>query len=69
MITASYLKKYSDVLIKSEYIEHEYEYMTHNFHEYEYFKIVLEYRVHRPQVGNIYNYTSIVITKTNKVLK
>ena len=39
------LKKYSDILIKSEYIEYEYEYMTHNFHEYkyEYFKNVLEY--------------------------
>ena len=39
---ASYLKKYSDVLIKSEYIEHEYEYITHNFLEYEYFKNVHE---------------------------
>ena len=29
--------------VKSEYIEYEYEYMTHKSYEYEYFKNVLEY--------------------------
>ena len=41
------MRKYSHVLVKSEYIEYEYEYeyMTHKLYEYEYecFKNVLEY--------------------------
>ena len=39
-----------NVLVKSEYIEQEYEYMTHKLYVYEYLKNVLEYRVLLPQV-------------------
>ena len=37
------LRKYSDVLVKSESFENEYKHITNKLYEYEYLKNVLEY--------------------------
>ena len=54
-----------NVLVKSEYIEYKYKYMTHKLYEYEYFKNAFEYRVLPPQVCDV-NQKTIRMQKYQK---
>ena len=62
-----------NILVKSEYIEFEYEYMTHKLYEYkyEYFKNVLEYtstEYFRPRSGSVTAFTGLFWVNKSKTM-